>query len=289
MKRKRFKRKMLVACVVVLCWLVIAQSCMKFRVSDTDAKRKFAGEGVLLQTETTNINGFGLHYAKTGNDTLATLFFLHGSPGSWDAFSVYMRDKDLLARYRMVAVDRPGFGYSQFGDAKNLDEQSVIISTLLKYLQNGKPFCVIGHSLGGPMAIKLAADNPGFFSDIVLLAAAVDPAEEQPEKWRGFLLHSPLQYFLPGAFRPSNEEIWYLKKDLQPLKDQFAAITGNVWIVHGDKDKFVPVGNAEYARKMLINAKSVHTTILKGAPHFIPWEPWYNDVKGILLKIKMAG
>ncbi len=251
-------------------------------------KKQFAAAGVLLQTETVKVDGFKLHYAKTGNDSFPTLFFLHGSPGSWDAFSVYMQDKDLLARYRMVSIDRPGFGYSQFGDAKNLSQQSAIISPLLKKLQNGKPFCVVGHSLGGPMAVKLAADNPGFFKDVVLLAASVDLAEEQPEKWRGFLLHSSLQYLLPGAFRPSNQEIWYLKKDLQPLAKQFSSINADVWIVHGDKDNFVPVGNAAYAQKMFTNAKNIQVNILKGAPHFIPWKPWYEDVKAVLLKIDMA-
>jgi pimeloyl-ACP methyl ester carboxylesterase len=93
---------------------------------------------------------------------------------------------------------------------------------------------------------------------------------------------------LPGAFRPSNEEIWYLKKDLPPLANQFASIKSDVWIVHGDKDNFVPVGNAIYAQKMFLNASNVHLTILKGAPHFIPWKPWYKDVKAILLKINMG-
>lgn len=288
MKRKRFKRKLIIIGISLLCWLVFAQSCMKFRISDAAAKKQFAAAGVLLQTQTVNINGFKLHFAKAGIDSLPTLFFVHGSPGSWDAFRVYMQDKDLLTKYRMVAIDRPGFGYSQFGDAKNLTEQSAIISPLLTYLQNGKPVCIVGHSLGGPLAIKLAADNPGVFKDIVLLAASVDPAEEQPEKWRGFLLNSPFQYFLPGAFRPSNEEIWYLKKDLRPLANQFSSINADVWIVHGDKDNFVPVGNASYAHKMLTNAKSVHVFILKGAPHFIPWKPWYNDVKSVLLKINMV-
>jgi hypothetical protein len=39
---------------------------------------------------------------------------------------------------------------------------------------------------------------------------------------------------------------------------------------------------------MLTNAKNINVIILKGAPHFIPWKPWYNDVKSVLLKINMA-
>ena len=276
---------MLIFLILSCTWIVFAQSCMKFRMSDRKAEEQFAANGVHLYTETLTVNGFDLHYTKAGNDTLPTLFFVHGSPGSWDAFSVYMQDKDLLRKYRMISIDRPGFGYSQFGDAKNLREQTEIISPLLKHIANGKPIHIIGHSLGGPVAVKLVADNPGVFQTLILLAASVDPEEEPRELWRGFLYYTRLQYLLPGAFRQSNAEIWKFKKELPQLSKQFSTVTCNVWIVHGDADLFVPVGNAAYAKKMLVNAKSVQTKILAGAPHFIPWAPWYKYIREILLSL----
>lgn len=98
--------------------------------------------------------------------------------------------------------------------------------------------------------------------------------------------NSPLKYFLPGAFKPSNDELWFFKKDVHQMAAALAAVQCDVYIVHGDKDKFVPVGNAAFAKRMLVNARSVSTTILKGAPHFIPWEPWYKDVKAVLLQLQ---
>lgn len=283
---KPIKRKVAIAFIILIGWVIFAQSCMKFRISDSKAIANFTKAGILLHTETINFNNdFNLHFAKTGNDSFPTLFFVHGSPGSWDAFSVYMQDKDLLAKYRMISIDRPGFGYSQFGDAKNMQEQSQIISPLLKYIDNKKPIYIIGHSLGGPLAIKLVADNPNTFAGIVLLAASVSPADEAPEKWRGLFTYSSLSYLLPGAFRPSNNELWAFKKDVVLLSKQFASITCPVWIIHGDKDKFVPVANVDYAKKMLVNAKAVEIKILTGAPHFIPWEPWYKDVKEVLMRL----
>ena len=282
---KRKKAKIFLVCLI-LSWIIFAQSCMKFRISDSKAIKQFATKGVTLKTETVKVNGYDIHFAKTGSDTLPTLFFVHGSPGSWDAFSVYMSDKDLLAKFRMVSVDRPGYGYSQFGDAKNLVENSLLLSPLLTYLKNNKPIYIIGHSLGGPLAVQMAAENKNVFSALVLLAASVDPAEEPVEKWRGFLYKSNLDKLLPGAFRPSNQELYFFKTDVKALPAQFAKVNCAVFIVHGDKDKFVPVGNAYYAEKMFMNAKSVQTKILKGAPHFIPWEPWYKDVKGVLMQLK---
>ncbi len=272
--------------IFIVAWLIFAQSCMKMRISDNKAKAEFEAANVTLQLHTFSNKGFALHYAQTGSDTLPTLFFVHGSPGSWDAFKTYLQDTDLLKKFRMVAIDRPGFGYSEFGNAKNLQEQSNIISPLIQRLKNDHPIYVVGHSLGGPLAVKLVADNPNIFSGMVLLAAAVDTALEPKEKWRGFLLNSSLQILLPGAFKPSNEELWYLKTDLIPLANQFASITCPVWIIHGDKDSFVPVANVNYATSKLTHAPFVKTTILKNASHFIPWAPWYKDVKKVLLDIE---
>jgi pimeloyl-ACP methyl ester carboxylesterase len=284
MKRSGLKKTFSIVGVILIIWLVLAQSCMKFRISDTDAIENFSKAGIELKTETIKVDGFNMHFAKTGNDTLPTLFFVHGSPGSWNAFEKYMQDKDLLSKYRMISVDRPGFGYSNFNKAKNLDEQSELIAAVVKKIQNNKSIYAIGHSLGGPMIIKLQVDNPGMFNGLILLAASVDPNEEKPEKWRGILKNTPLKYFVPGAFRPSNDEIWYLKKDLKKLDKEWDAIICPVWILHGDKDTFVPVGNAAYAKNKLKANQHVEIKILNGARHFIPWEQ-YNDIKDVLMKL----
>jgi pimeloyl-ACP methyl ester carboxylesterase len=264
--------------------LIFAQSCMKFRISDIEAKEKFSKAGVELITATVKVQDFNMHFAKTGNDSLPTLFFVHGSPGSWNAFERYMQDKELLAKYRMISIDRPGFGYSDFNHAKNLEEQSQLISPLIKQFANDKPIYAVGHSLGGPMVVKLQVDNPGLFTGLVLLAASVDPAAENPEKWRPVLYKTPLNYFVPGAMRPSNQELWYLKKDLKELDKHWNKITCPVWIVHGDKDSFVPVSNVDYIKAKLITNKNVSVKILHDARHFIPWEQ-YGDIKETLLSL----
>lgn len=265
-------------------WLLMAQSCMKFRISDTKAKEKFEKIGVALTTATVKVGSCQMHYVKTGNDSLPTIVFVHGSPGSWDAFSQYLQDKDLLKQFRMISIDRPGFGYSNFGDAEHLDDQSAIISPLFNLWKNGKPIYLVGHSLGGPMLIQLNADNPGLFKALVLLAGSVDPAEEKKEKWRYLLDAGVLSYLLPGAFKPSNKELIFFKKDIITLQDKFALVKCKVIIVHGTQDPFVPVGNAIYAQSKLINADSVRLILIPGANHFIPWTK-YQTIKQILLEL----
>lgn len=282
--KRFFMKSMLVFGIILIAWIIFAQSCMTFRKADADMKKEFESKGVALTTATEKVDGRNIHYAKTGSDTLPTLVFIHGTPGSWNAFSIYMEDKELLAKYRMISIDRPGFGYSDFGKAENLQRQSELMSPLLHKLNNGKPIYLIGHSLGGPMIILLSADNPQFFAGLVLISGSVDPAVEKPEKWRPLLFNTPLNLLVPGAFRPSNVELWYLKKDLVKLAEAYTKITSPVYFIHGDKDTWVPPGNVSYAKKLLVNAASIEELMLPGGNHFIPWTR-FEDIKGLLLRL----
>ena len=277
-------RSMMVFFIILIAWIIFAQSCMTFRKADDEMKTEFRRKGVELKTATAKIDGRNIHYAQTGDDSLPTLVFIHGTPGSWNAFSDYLADAELLQKYRMISIDRPGFGYSDFGKAENLQRQSELISPLLYKLKNGKPLFLVGHSLGGPMIILLAADNPDFCSGLVLISGSVDPAIEKPEKWRPLLFNTPLNLLVPGAFRPSNEELWFLKKDLVKLKEAYTKIYCPVYFIHGDKDTWVPPGNVSYAKKLLVNAKSIEEHMLPGGNHFIPWTK-YKEIKQVLLRL----
>lgn len=282
---KGLKKKMiLLSGIFLLSWILFAQSCMSFRNTDSEEKNEFAKKQITLRTATMVVDGRHIHYAVTGNDTLPTLFFIHGSPGSWNAFAEYMKDSLLLTKFRMVSVDRPGFGYSDYGQPQHLDVQALLISPLFLRLANQKPIYLAGHSMGGPLVIKLAADNSGMFSALVVISGSIDPAEEKPEKWRPWLYKTPLNFLVPGAMRPSNEELWYLKKDLVALEKDFSEITCPVYFIHGAMDTWVPPGNVAYGRKLLVNSTSVEETIIPGADHFIPWSK-FTEIRGILLKL----
>jgi pimeloyl-ACP methyl ester carboxylesterase len=279
------KRSFLILGIILLLWLIMAQSCMKMRMSDSKAKEEFSNSGIVLKTATKEINGFPLHYAQTGSDTLPTLLFVHGTPGSWDAFASYLRNKELLQHYRIISIDRPGFGYSDFGNAMNLSEQTKIITAWMDSINNNKPVILIGHSMGGPLIIKLAASRPQYTKALVILAGSQDPAAEKPEKWRPVLFKTPLNYLVPGAMRPSNEELWYLKKDLVDMKPDFEKITCPVYILHGDKDMLVPYSNVAYTQKMLTKTDSVFVTTFEKENHFIVWTR-EKEIVELLMKLK---
>lgn len=273
--------------IISTCWIVFAQSCMMFRTSDKTAIAEFEKKSIPFRASYDTIKGHSIHYVVSGNDSLPTLFFIHGSPGSWDAFEHYLKDSMLLTRYRMISIDRPGFGYSEFGDAMNLRDQCEIMAQVIKKVENGKPIVLIGHSLGGPAVVKIAAEHHELpITNLVILAGAVDPSEEKPENWRATLDRTPLRYFIPGAMRPSNAELLLFKQDVDDMPKDLKNVTCRVLIMHGDSDTFVPPGNALYAQKNLTNAKEVKLVWFKGEKHFIPWTK-FNDIRDALYQLQL--
>jgi pimeloyl-ACP methyl ester carboxylesterase len=259
---------------------------MKMRMSTKKAKVFFDTARTAYADSTFIYDEHQLHYIKTGKKDKPTLFFVHGSPGSWDAYKDYLKDSLLLQKYRMIAIDRPGFGYSDFGKAEDLETQAAIILQFIKTIDNKRPIVLIGHSMGGPVIVKMAALNSNLFCHLVVLAGSVDPNAETPEIWRSVLQKKPIRYLIPGSLRPSNDELWWLKEDLIAMKSQLKNIKCQVIIIHGTKDQLVPYSNVAFMQREFINAKKIDTISIKEASHFIPWEH-YDVIRDVLFKLEV--
>ena len=277
-------KKMWGVVFLISCYLAFCQSCMLMRVTDQKAQEEFLAHGLQPKFKSVIVNGSPLHYVKIGEDNLPTLFFVHGSPGSWDAYKQYLMNPDLLKHFRIIAIDRPGFGFSSFGQAFDLADQAKLIYGIVKIEQNHQKLHLIGHSLGGPIIVKLAQDNPHIYTSLTILAGSISPYDEPKEQWRYLLVNTPLRYLLPGAFRTSNTEIYYFKKDLYEMDAHYDRLGLPITFIHGDKDPLVTVKNVAYGQKKLYFNKKVKTIIIPGANHFIPWEH-FDLIKDHLLSL----
>ena len=277
-------RNRLFPVISFLLILILPESCRYMRMTDRKAEKEFYHSGLHPRFTYIYIDHVRLHYVKVGNDTLPTLFIIHGSPGSWKRYRRYLMDADLLKQFRMIAIDRPGFGYSNPGTAYHLDVQAKLIYGVVKQEQNGKPFHLMGHSLGGPVVVKLAQDHPDAYKTITILAGSISPYDEPKEEWRSFFIHNPLQYLFPRPFRVCNTEIWYFKKDLYQLDTCYNRLTMPVTFIHGDSDPLVTAKNVDYGKAKLSFNKYVKVIIIPGANHYIPYEH-FDIIKAHLLTL----
>lgn len=280
---KRNKIKVILFSTLVF-YIIICQSCMTMRSSKSKTKTFFKESHTTYIDSTIAIGESKIHFIQTGKEDLPTLFFVHGSPGSWNNFQDYLKDTLLLKKYRMISIDRPGFGFSNFGKAQDLYEQSNVIEQFVEKIKNGNDIYLIGHSYGGPAIVKMAIDKPNDYKQIVILAGAIDPNAENAETWRPVFMSKPLRYLIPGALRPANDELWWLKNDLFRMKPNLKKVTTSVIIIHGTKDRLVPFSNVDFMKKEFINAKSVEEISIKDADHFLPWSH-YEIIRNKLLDL----
>ena len=224
-------------------------------------------------TQHTYQTGFRtMHYVKAGDESKPLILFIHGSPGSLSAFIGFLTDSALLPKTLLITTDRPGFGYSNFGHAEpSLQKQAEALKPILEDFKKNRPIILVGHSLGGPLIARMAMDYPALIDGLIIVAGSIDPELEPNETWFRAPLATPfLSWILPRSFRSSNEEIYKLKPELEKMISKWSTITCPVIVIQGKKDSLVPAANAEFAKKMLINAP-VEFVFKEDMDHFVPW------------------
>lgn len=269
------KRRLGIAAIlsVVAFPIILLHSCAPtFRTSSKDIEAYFKRNNVSAEQLSYKVGGRTIHYVVSGDSTKPLVVFVHGSPGSLDAFVHFLVDTALLPHALLVTTDRPGFGYSNFGVAEpSLFKQALALKPILEKYKNHKPKILVGHSLGGPLIAKMAMDYPELVDGLIIVAGSIDPELEPNEAWFRAPLATPfLSWILPRSFRSSNEEIYQLKPQLEEMIPYWKNITCPVIVIQGKVDDLVPYENLEFARKMLINAP-VEYVVKDDMNHFVPW------------------
>src|SRR5688572_3762947 len=112
------KSRWVIASFISVIAIVISHSCISFRMSSKDIDRFFEKNQVTASQHSYRVGFRDLHYVKAGDPTKPLLLFVHGSPGSLSAFIHFLTDSALLINTLMITADRPGFGYSNFGNGE---------------------------------------------------------------------------------------------------------------------------------------------------------------------------
>lgn len=211
---------------------------------------------------------FDLSYLATGNPHATRVLLVHGTPGAATGWADYLSAPQQNIEW--VAVDRPGFGHSGPATAvASLTAQAAAIAALLAV--DGRPTILVGHSLGGAIAALIAAEHVDRVSALVLVAASLDPALERVHPMQHVGALPGIRHLLPRAIRNANAELMALKPQLEALAAQLGKVRAPTFILHGTADRLVPVANVGFIQKVMQQAVSMHTELLDGRNHFLPW------------------
>jgi pimeloyl-ACP methyl ester carboxylesterase len=213
-----------------------------------------------------------VHYEVAGDGPAVVL--IHGLSGSgrWWMYNVPV----LAQQYRVYNVDVVGFGRSR-GQRLVLREAA---NWLAEWLQvTGIPQAhLVGHSMGGYIAMEVAAMVPDMVRRLVLVDALVLPIHRRVV-WRALDLAWAMRYmrlnFLPvlvsDAWRAGLQTMWRATREVlnADLSGRLGAVQAETMVVWGEKDSLLhPELGRELARRL---AKACFV-LVEGAGHNPMWD-----------------
>ncbi len=245
---------------------------LQFRLKDRSVKKVFSGTGVHPSIVYHTIQQRSIRSIELIKENRKPLIiFIHGAPGSSADFYTYLQEPRLIEAANMIATDRPGYGYSDFGKSvTSIPEQANVIASIIQLHKKDRQVLVVGHSYGGPIALQLAADHNYLVNNVILLAPAIDPDCEKFFKIAYLANKKPMRWFIPMALRVAADEKFSHQDELLKLQSKLRKIHQGVCHIHGTSDRLVPFKNLKYAQKWLTNTR-LETIILEKENHFIPW------------------
>lgn len=111
-------------------------------------------------------DGKKLNYREEGAGP--ALLLVHGSPGdsrSWGRITPHLRD-----RFRVLAIDLPGYGGSDGVPDEPLGRAALMGAAVARLAESAGPVRLAGHSYGGVVAVQAAVQaKPGTIEALVLL------------------------------------------------------------------------------------------------------------------------
>lgn len=299
-----------------------ALSARRYRLSDWETLTcDDCEEGDFVSLE----DGLRMHYVQRGMSGSGTasgsrtaqgsdIILIHGlmsSTGEW------AKNIDALAEtHRVWAIDLIGFGYSS-RVTEPVYSLQYYADTLRGFMDKVGIECahLVGHSLGGGVALQFAHDHPERVERIVLIAGAafifhlfrsVRLAAQFPSVTRGLgsrLLANPRVHrtalcnalgdpshldteMLAARVRASKvqgtlDALWAMMASpwASNLPDGLADIQAPCLVLWGDRDYVLPLRHGERLARELPNAELV---ILKGAGH-VPNEEFPDTVNRLML------
>ncbi len=180
--------------VIALAGLGLAGTAVWLVFKTWRIKRR-AEKAVPPRGEFIEISSGRLHYVDRGQGP--AIVMIHGLSAQLGNFDMGLIDA--MARdHRVIALDRPGMGWSERGEdvPANPRAQAAQVVELIDTLGLDRPL-VVGHSLGGAIALCLALDFPQKTRGLALLApltmrgGKVAPpfhALNVKSRWRRFIL-----------------------------------------------------------------------------------------------------
>ncbi len=214
------------------------------------AKRKITQEKTVASDGgSMHLHGYRLHFRSVG--TGQPLVLIHGFGVSGH---IWHRVIPFLAReYQVFVVDLPGYGQSTYSETRapwQLREMAPLLGKWLQAMGLTKVH-LVGHSMGGAIAIHLASHAPELVKTLTLIDAAGIPFRSPfpalaLRSVRSFVQRKNGAYPLPLVYdmlKPRLRLFWRSARQIasEDFRAEIATLSMPTLILWGEQDLLVPI------------------------------------------------
>jgi len=195
-----------------------------------------------------------IHYRVEGKLKQHTIVLLHGFTESldiWDDFSA-----ELSVDFKVISIDLPGHGDSDcIGESHTMEIMADIIKSVL-FKESVEECVIIGHSMGGYVALSFAEKHPSMMKGLGLFHSSALPDTQEWKANRARAIEAIennhtnfVMNFIPDLFAPNNRK--FLEKEINVLIEKAGtmskrAINASQRGMMERKDKRDVLRNADY-------------------------------------------
>lgn len=295
----------------ILLWIYFRPNTI---ISHEEGKQKFATEN----SHFVKWKGAEIHYIDEGKGI--PLIMIHGYGGSHRNFG---KIANVLKKdYRVIRVDLPGFGLSQFPKQEKNNTNLIqlyrdYMTFILDTLQLDSVY-LMGNSMGGWMAWETAIENKSKIKKLVLMCSAGYEMDKVSENAAALLkkkyITTVFSRGMPMYFQESSAEkcyynhqkinpqevknnntLWNIEGNIQaafllagsgekPDTTQISKISCPTLIIWGKEDEIIPVSHANKFNKAIAGSKLIIYDQCGHIPMIENLEQTAKDVAAFLKK-----
>lgn len=274
--RPWYRKKRYYLLAVLIAFLIYAYQFLSLRLDDTELQARLGDNAwgyAAKVSYSPEKDGRQLRYVELGSDSLPLIAFIHGAPSSSSFWQSLMRDSTLLGHAKMLAIDRPGYGFSGFGrpDINVAHQASLIAGVLRRFRKAHQRIILHGSSYGGTVAARIAMDFPELIDGLLLQSASMAPGLEKIFWLTYPTSHWSLSWLIPTTLHVANTEKLSHRSQLEAMAGHWKQIEAPTILLHGSDDDLIYPENAYYACDKLECTPHLEMYMAPGRGHDLLW------------------
>ncbi|MGZ4097506.1 MAG: alpha/beta fold hydrolase, partial [Bacteroidia bacterium] len=190
----------------------------------------------------------------------------------------------LQKKFKMIAVDRLGYGKSGYGDAETSTSlQALSIKAIIdKENITHEKITLVGRSYGAPITAWLAINYPQQVSKLFMISPVIDPDKEKFYWFSNAGKWAPVQWLLPELLNVATAEKFAHVSEMEKMRSKWKNLYVPTVVISGETDRIADTANFSFAKRNLVNCDTT-MMMLKNTGHLVTYER-PQIIKDLLLK-----